>query len=75
LRITPSNAPQRSASCIASALFNRLFDLISGFTVPGWLRTTPTSDTLTPRSNTSCGGSTFGLTMTTIDGVGVAAGS
>ena len=30
----------------------------------------PTSATVTPRSNTSGGGSTFGLTMTTIDGVG-----
>ena len=60
---------------MASALFSRLFDLMSGFTVPGWLRTTPTSETRTPRSNTSGGGATFGLTMTTIDGFGVAAGS
>ena len=41
-----SNAPRRNASCIASALFSRLFDLISGLTEPGWLRTTGTSDDL-----------------------------
>jgi hypothetical protein len=56
-------------------LLSRLFDLISGLTVLGWLRTTPTSETRTPRSKTSRGGCAFGLTMTTIDGVGVAAGS
>jgi hypothetical protein len=48
LRITASNAPRRRACCIASALFSRLFDLMSGFRAAGWLRAIGTSATRTP---------------------------
>ena len=47
-RISASTAPRANASCIASALFSRLFDLISGFSACGWLRTDADERDVTP---------------------------
>ena len=55
---------------MASALFSRLFDLMSGLTEPGWLRTMATSATVTPARRRCGGGSPCGFTMMTTDGVG-----
>ena len=60
-----------SASCIASALFIRLLDLISGLTELGMVADdVDERRRVTPRSIRLGGGSTCGLTMTTTDGVG-----
>ena len=60
---------------MASALFSRLFDLMRGFTEPGWFRVTLTSAIWTPSSNTRSGGGTCALTMMTSVGAGQALGS
>ena len=46
--IRASAAPRLRASWMARALFRRLFDLISGLTESGWLRTTDTRAIFTP---------------------------
>ena len=74
-RIKASSAPLRSASCMASALLSRLFDLIRGLMARGWLRSTEDTIIAMPCFRTSGGVSVCGFTMTTSDGVAHTAGS